>query len=102
MANLVGMPVMPKYISTGFASSQPLFRSVLAAAPTLRWQHTLSAGVNHILTPTFMQRDIILTNSAGVYAIPIAEFVLAFILNHAKQLFSLRSLQALAQWRSGS
>lgn len=64
--------------------------------------HLSVAGVNHILTPTFMQRDIILTNSAGVYAIPIAEFVLAFILNHAKQLFSLRSLQALAQWRSGS
>jgi len=82
----------------GFYLKQTTLHRVLAAAPMLRWQHSPSAGVNHILTPIFMARDIILTNSAGVYAIPIAEFVLAFILNHAKQLSSLRSLQAQRQW----
>lgn len=82
----------------GFYLKQTTLHRVLAAAPMLRWQHSPSAGVNHILTPTFLDRDIILTNSAGVYAIPIAEFVLAFILNHAKQLSSLRSLQAQRQW----
>jgi phosphoglycerate dehydrogenase-like enzyme len=75
---------------------------VLAAAPAMRWQHAPSAVVNHILTPNFMKRDIILTNSTGVYAIPIAEFVMAFILNHAKQLSSLHSLPAQHQWRSGN
>jgi len=82
----------------GFYLKQTTLHRVLAAAPMLRWQHSPSAGVNHILTPSFMARDIILTNSAGVYAIPIAEFVLAFTLNHAKQLSSLRSLQAQRQW----
>lgn len=83
----------------GFRLKQTTLHRVLAAAPMLRWQHSPSAGVDRILTPTFMERDIILTNSAGVYAIPIAEFVLAFILNHAKQLSKLRSLQAQSQWR---
>ncbi len=82
----------------GFYLKQTTLHRVLAAAPMLRWQHSPSAGVDHILTPTFMARNIILTNSAGVYAVPIAEFVLAFILNHAKQLSSLRSLQAQRQW----
>jgi len=73
---------------------------VLAASPKLRWQHTPSAGVNHILTPTFLAHDIVLTNSAGVHAIPVAEFALAFMLYHAKHLGKLQAAQALHQWRS--
>ena len=82
----------------GFRLKPTTLHCVLAAAPKLRWQHTPSAGVNHILTPTFIERDIILTNSAGVYGIPIAEFVMAFILNHAKQMSFLRTLQAQHKW----
>lgn len=82
----------------GFWLKPATLHRVLAAAPQLRWQHSPSAGVNHILTPIFLARDIILTNSAGVYAIPIAEFVLAFILNHAKRLSNLYSLQAQHKW----
>jgi phosphoglycerate dehydrogenase-like enzyme len=74
---------------------------VLAAAPELRWQHTPSAGVNHILTPTFLARDITLTNGAGVHAIAIAEFVLMFMLYHAKNLPKLQALQAERYWGRG-
>ena len=83
----------------GFYLKSTTLHKVLAAAPSIRWQHTPSAGVNHILTPTFLERDIILTNSAGVHAIPIAEFVLTFMLYHAKQLPKLRALQAEHHWR---
>lgn len=82
-----------------FYLKRPTHEKVLAAAPALRWQHTPSAGVNHILTPTFLERDIVLTNGAGVHAIPIAEFVLAFMLNHAKQLPKLQALQAQHYWK---
>lgn len=71
---------------------------VLEAAPSLRWQHAPSAGVEHLLTPRFLQREIVLTNSAGVFAIPIAEFVLAFMLSHAKQLLALKVQQAEHAW----
>ncbi|MEH2306903.1 D-2-hydroxyacid dehydrogenase [Nostoc sp.] len=75
----------------GFKLKPTTLYKVLAAAPGIRWQQTPSAGVNHILTPIFLEHDIILTNGAGVHAIPISEFVLSLILYHAKQL---RELQA--------
>ncbi|PSB09746.1 D-2-hydroxyacid dehydrogenase [filamentous cyanobacterium CCP2] len=71
---------------------------VLEAAPQLRWMQTPSAGVNHILTPQFLERNITLTNGAGTFAVPIAEFVMAFILNYAKCLPKLHELQAQRQW----
>ncbi|MEH2423725.1 MAG: D-2-hydroxyacid dehydrogenase [Nostoc sp.] len=78
------------YLS-GLELKPTTLHKVLAAAPGIRWQQTPSAGVNHILTPIFLEYDIILTNGAGVHAIPISEFVLTLILYHAKQL---RELQA--------
>lgn len=72
---------------------------ILAAAPQLRWQQTPSAGVNHILTPQYRERKIILTNGAGSFAVPIAEFVLAYMLSHAKQLRQLAALQADRTWK---
>lgn len=74
---------------------------VLAVAPALRWQHTPSAGVNHILTPTFLARDITLTNGAGVHAIPMAEFALMLMLYHAKHVPKLEALQAERSWNRG-
>lgn len=75
---------------------------VLEAAPLVRWLHTPSAGVDHLLTPTLRARsDILLTNSAGVHAIPIAEFVIGFMLQHVKHFSELRAAQAQQHW-SGS
>jgi phosphoglycerate dehydrogenase-like enzyme len=71
---------------------------ILNAAPAVRWQHTPSAGVNHLLTPTSLARELTLTNSAGVHAIPVSEFVLAQILNHAKHLRQLHEFQAAKRW----
>lgn len=76
-----------------------LLHRVLTAAPNIRWHQTTSAGVNHILTPEYLQRDIVLTNGAGTFAIPIAEFVLTYILFHAKHLTDLLELQANHSWK---
>ena len=82
-------------------SDQPALEQVLTAAPLLRWMHTPSAGVDRLLTPDVLARDITLTNSAGVHAIPIAEFVLGFMLAHAKQIGAYRDAQAEARWVEG-
>lgn len=74
---------------------------VLDAAPSLRWHHAPNAGVNHILTPKYLERDLILTNGAGVHAIPIAEFVITYILAYAKHLPKLYHLQAEHNWQRG-
>jgi phosphoglycerate dehydrogenase-like enzyme len=74
---------------------------VLAAAPALRWHHTVSAGVNDLLIPTFLERNLILTNSAGVNAVAVAELVLTFMLYHVKQIAELQTLQHQRNWMKG-
>jgi phosphoglycerate dehydrogenase-like enzyme len=78
----------------------PIFRALLAAAPELRWVHTPSAGVDHVLIPEIIESEIVLTNSAGAHAIPIAEFVMMYMLTHAKRVDELRAL-ARDEWSRG-
>ncbi|MFN6571898.1 D-2-hydroxyacid dehydrogenase [Dendronalium sp. ChiSLP03b] len=85
----------------GFYSNFDIYDKVLTMLPALRWQQSPSAGVNHVLTPAFLERDIILTNGAGIHAIPIAEFVLTFMLYHAKNLRKLQIFQDQHTWVRG-
>jgi phosphoglycerate dehydrogenase-like enzyme len=60
----------------GFGISRPLF----AAARRLRWVHTAAAGVGGLLFPELIASEVVITNSAGVHAIPMAETVVGGIL----------------------
>ncbi len=71
---------------------------VLAQAPRLRWIHTEGAGVDRTLTEKLRQSGVVLTNSAGVHAVPIAEHVLALILAFARGLPALAKIQAKHAW----
>jgi phosphoglycerate dehydrogenase-like enzyme len=82
-------------------TSREAFRRVLEAAPRLRWVHTPSAGVDGLLIPELLSREIVLTNSSGVHAIPIAEFVLLFMLGHAKRVRDLLALTPQDAWERG-
>lgn len=88
------------YFSWFYLKPTTLHR-VLDAAPSLRWHHAPNAGVNHILTPKYLERDLILTNGAGVHGIPIAEFVITYLLAYCKQLPSLYKLQNEHNWQRG-
>lgn len=79
-------------------TGRPVLEKVLAVAPGLRWLHTPSAGVDHLLIPPVFERDITVTNSAGVHAIPIAEFVMALLLSRAKCLPGFAAAQAASHW----
>jgi phosphoglycerate dehydrogenase-like enzyme len=48
---------------------------LLAAASQLRWIHSPAAGVGRLLFPELRASEVILTNSSGLHAIPIAEHV---------------------------
>ena len=55
-------------------------RSVVAAArDTLRWAHTAAAGVGASITPELLATGARLTNSRGVHAEPIADWVVTTI-----------------------
>lgn len=61
------------------------FRLTLSMAPNLKWVYTPSAGIDHLDLDMMRERGITLTNAAGAHAIPIAEFVMMFVLTHAKR-----------------
>ena len=65
----------------------------LKAHPEVRWVHTVSAGIDHLRPLLEGHPGVTLTTSAGVVAVPIAEFVLACLLHHCKRLAHLDELQ---------
>jgi phosphoglycerate dehydrogenase-like enzyme len=61
------------------------FRHTMSLAPNVKWVYTPSAGIDHLDTDLMRERGVILTNAAGAHAIPIAEFVMMFVLTHVKK-----------------
>lgn len=68
-------------------------------ADRLRWVHIAAAGVDTLLFDELRDSDVVVTNARGVFDTPIAEFVLASVLAHAKQLHASRDLQRQHVWR---
>ena len=61
----------------GFQNVQPF----LEASPHVRWIHSLSDGVEHLLTKDMLKRPIILTNSHGIHDHAVADHTLALLLS---------------------
>ena len=70
----------------------------LKARPTLKWVHTGSAGVRAALFKEMVESDVVLTNSAGIHAPPMAETVLGIMLYFCRGFdFALRD-QLAGRW----
>jgi len=65
----------------------------------LEWIHVAAAGVDTLLFDGLRESRVTVTNARGVFDRPIAEFVLASVLAHAKRLHESRDLQREAVWR---
>lgn len=80
-----------------------LFSTAVAAAwpkaDRLRWVHTATAGVDHLLFPALARGDVVVTNSRGVFDRPMAEYVLGLVLAFAKDLPGTLALQRETRWR---
>ena len=75
-------------------------RALLRECPRLRWIHTVSAGVDRLLTPELLARDDVqLTNNSGAYDVPIAEHVMAMLFAIAKRVAHHLASQARHEWR---
>jgi phosphoglycerate dehydrogenase-like enzyme len=59
-------------------------RELLLAAPRLRWVHSAAAGARATLFPEMNEGDVLLTNSAGIYGEPLAEWAMAAVLYFAR------------------
>lgn len=70
---------------------------VAAGRGTLRWVHSGTAGVGGSLRH-LAGTGIVLTNSAGVHAAPIADWVIAALAYFARGLDRMRDAQAAGRW----
>lgn len=66
--------------------------------PTLKWVQLCSTGFSDNVTPQILQGTVVLTNAPGIHTVPIAESVLAAILDHAKHLKQRRIDQRNREW----
>lgn len=76
-----------------------VFDRLLARMPRLRWVHSSAAGVERVLTPTVLERDLVVTNARGVFSRPIAEYVVAMILAVSRRLPGILELQRERTWQ---
>lgn len=71
---------------------------LLRLGTNLRWVHYSPTGVEHLPLGLFRERNVVLTNGAGLYAQPIAEHVVMCMLAARLNLLGVLRAQAAATW----
>jgi phosphoglycerate dehydrogenase-like enzyme len=75
-----------------------LFRQVFPYAAKAQWVHSLSTGVENMLSPELVASPIPLTNGRGVFNSVLAEFVMAAVLYFAKDFRRMIRSQSEGKW----
>ena len=71
---------------------------VAAGRGSLRWVHSAAAGVSASLTAALRESGVVFTNSAGVHAEPIAEWVVGAVLHFFRGMDLAAAAQREHRW----
>jgi phosphoglycerate dehydrogenase-like enzyme len=74
------------------------FKELWPHTPNVKWVHSLSAGVEKLLVPGFIESPVPLTNARGVYKRSLADFCLTGILYFYKHIRRLVEAQRAHKW----
>ncbi|WP_152349309.1 D-2-hydroxyacid dehydrogenase [Brevibacterium sp. CFH 10365] len=77
-------------------------KDAYGSADRLDWVHAAAAGVDSLLFDELVDSPVTVTNARGTFDRPIAEFVLSYILMHAKNSIGSLSDQAEGKWNRRS
>ncbi len=69
-------------------------------AKSLKWIHSFSAGVEKVLTDEVVKSKIIVSNSSGIHATPIAEQVIGFMLIFTRRFYDTFRKQRIKLWEA--
>jgi phosphoglycerate dehydrogenase-like enzyme len=94
------VPKADVILVTWISSSSVDLSELWAQAASLRWIHSLGAGVEKLLFPALVQSKIPLTNARGVFKRSLAEFAILGILFHTKRVRRLIDNQRARKWDS--
>lgn len=75
-----------------------LFIDTFRHANRVRWIHALSAGVEGLLSPEIVASPVPMTNGAGVFRGPLAEWVVAAMLHFSYDLRRIQRNQEAGIW----
>ncbi|OAT82177.1 3-phosphoglycerate dehydrogenase [Bacillus sp. MKU004] len=67
-------------------------------ARSLKWIMVTSAGLEKMPFEAIRKKDILVTNARGIHKVPMAEFTLGLMLQHAKQLGSVLKQEEEGIW----
>ena len=91
---LLGGEIQDADIFVGFL----LTPEQLAAAKRLQWFHVTAAGVSQLMRPDVRARGIVITNSRGVHAIPMAEHAIGMMIALAHKFPQAVRAQLQHKW----
>src|SRR5439155_15533625 len=74
------------------------FRDLAGRMRALRWIHSTGAGIDSFVSPELAARDVIVTNSSGVYATAMVEYALAGMVAVARDFRRLFAQQGERRW----
>jgi len=72
-------------------------REAIQQAPRLRWIHSTAAGVDQLLFPEVLERDVVVTTSSGIHQ-PLVEHVFAMMLAMTRRLHVAIRNQLQRKW----
>lgn len=81
-----------------WSARRDLLREAFLANPQVRWVHTRSAGLDHVLFPELVESSVSLTNGSGVFSAALGEFALAMVLYFAKDFPRMLRNKASRRW----
>lgn len=76
------------------------YAHLVAYGPQVRWLHTASAGVDHVLTPPVRAKaNLLVTDSGPAFEIAISEFVIGWMLATAHKFYEIHEQQRDRIWK---
>jgi phosphoglycerate dehydrogenase-like enzyme len=74
------------------------FKEIIGAMPALRWVHSTGAGIDDFASAELMKRGVHVTNSSGIYAPAMVEYVLAMLTSVLRHFPSWLDGQRRHEW----
>jgi len=99
VSSLDKQDIAKQLIDTDIIAGSPWVIPSIKAAKKLKWIHSFSAGVEKVLTPEVVKSKIMVSNSSGIHAVPIAEHVLGFILIFTRKFYDTFKKQLEKNWQ---
>src|SRR5262249_55449164 len=89
--------VEPAIVLAAKSKRQTFPRDALVSAPSVRWIHSTSAGIDHLVR--WDKKRVSVTNSRGLFGDAMAQYVMSMVLAQNLRLRLLFFQQACQSWK---